>query len=154
MRVAVGETVTIVVQCPDTVTAVTATAVALDGTVPTPPTATPSGSTVTVTLDSTWTTELNTWTVTVASTFADGTVHVDQVPVEVVGGHWLSVTQLRSEQGLDDKIRFPDWLIADVRDEWADYLDDLCGRAFVPRLVRETHPAGRIVVRHPDPLRS
>lgn len=150
MRVAVGETAAIVVTCSDTVTGHVVDVVALDGTVKVSPTATPSGATVTIPLDQTYTTDLDTLTVTLTAVLGSK-VETHQVTIEIVGSHWLSIPQLRAEQGLDDPIRYPDGLIADVRDEWADYLDDLCGRAFVPRLVRETHPAGRIVVRHPDP---
>lgn len=150
MRVAVGETASIIVKCSATVIAATVDVAALDGTILPAPTATPSDSTITITLDATYTAGLDTLSLTVTATIG-ATVEVHRVQVEIVGSHWLSVEQLRTEQGLDDNTRFPDALIADVRDEWSDYLDDICNRAFVPRLVRETHPAGRVVVRHPDP---
>lgn len=57
--------------------------------------------------------------------------------VEVVGGHYVTIPELRGEQGLDDTVKYPLALLRRVRDAWADRIEDACGIAFVPRYERD-----------------
>jgi hypothetical protein len=71
-------------------------------------------------------------TVTVAAT-VDGAAAASTFAVDVVGSDLVSLAALRQEMGLSDSGRFPDWLLADYRDGYAEYVEQVCGRAFTPR---------------------
>lgn len=73
------------------------------------------------------------------------------VQVDVVGSHFCSIGSLREEPKLDDKNRFPDALIAEIRDEIESYVEEAAGRAFVPTFGMEKHigdAGNNIVLRH------
>lgn len=57
--------------------------------------------------------------------------------LEVVGAEWFSITELRAEQGLEDVGTVPTALLREVRDEFCELADEVCGVAFVPRYHRD-----------------
>lgn len=74
----------------------------------------------------------------------NGAESVQLHQVDVVGSHWVTVEALRGEPDLADRSRYPDQLLAAVRDEWEAHLEELCNVAMVPQasLVR-TRGSGR-----------
>jgi hypothetical protein len=97
------------------------------------------GDRVAVTLlAATHTTTLDRLALTISAT-------VDSVPVtqveqvDVVGAHYLTLGALRTEPKLDDPSRFPDVLLAQIRDEIEEYVEESANVAFVPRWGSERH---------------
>lgn len=70
-------------------------------------------------------------TVQIAAT-VDALPVTQVVEVDVVGSHWVTVASLRAEPKLSDEVRYPDHLVAQMRDEWEEYVEDQCNRRFVP----------------------
>jgi len=80
-----------------------------------------------------------TWTGTVSG---QQQVYTDEV--EVVGGHYVTIPEIRGERGLDDISKYPVSLLREVRDEFADMVEGICGVAFVRRYHRDLfNGAGR-----------
>lgn len=75
--------------------------------------------------------ELDTLTVTVTATVGDAT-EVQVLEVDVVGSHWVTLGALRGERNLDDEARYPTATLRAVRDEWEDWIEDVCNRRFTP----------------------
>lgn len=73
-----------------------------------------------------------TWTGTVDSLVQ---VYVDEY--EVVGAHYATVPEIRNLRGIDRSDRFPLATVRDVRDHWAERIEDACGVPFVPRYARD-----------------
>lgn len=59
--------------------------------------------------------------------------------VEVVGSHYVTLGALRDEPQLGDSNRYPDSLLADIRDEVEGYVEEAANVAFVPRYGSELH---------------
>lgn len=76
------------------------------------------------------------WTGTVTGL---GTLNFTQT-VEVVGGQYLTVPDVRALPGLSDTSKFPVKRIREVVDEFEDIAERYCGKAFVRRYGRETVP--------------
>lgn len=73
------------------------------------------------------------------------------IQVDVVGSHYCTIGALREEPKLDDKNRFPDALIAEIRDEVESYVEQAAGISFVPTFGSERHigdAGNNIVLRH------
>jgi hypothetical protein len=67
-----------------------------------------------------------------------GTPATIQTDVEIVGGFYFSIGELRSyESVLSNTTRFPDDDLVDARDQVEAEFEDICKRAFVPRYWRE-----------------
>ena len=70
---------------------------------------------------------------------------VDSVPVtmleqiDIVGSHYVTIGSLRTEPKMDDASRFPDVLLAQVRDEIEEYVEESANVSFVPRWGEERH---------------
>lgn len=67
----------------------------------------------------------------------DGRVQRWTQHVEVVGGHYASLVELRGEPGLPDAGRWPTTLLLDARDQVESYIEDYCGMSFVPRYAHD-----------------
>lgn len=102
---------------------------------------TQSGSTHTVTLTRAQTATPDRLT----CTWSTGGVEIATTVVDLVGGHWFSLSEMRNRTGVskrsDDELRA-------ARDAWADLADRATGVAWVPRWWRETfhHSGGWIIV--------
>ena len=71
--------------------------------------------------------------------------------VEVVGSHYVTLGALRDEPQLNDSSRYPDTLLAEVRDEVEGYVEEAANVAFVPRFGAESHTGDgstTLVLRH------
>lgn len=71
--------------------------------------------------------------------------------VEVVGSHYVTLGALREEPQLNDSSRYPDMLLAEVRDEVEGYVEEAANVAFVPRYGSELHTGDgstTLVLRH------
>lgn len=71
--------------------------------------------------------------------------------VEVVGSHYVTLGALREEPQLSDSSRYPDTLLAEIRDEVEGYVEEAANVAFVPRYGTETHTGdatNTLVLRH------
>lgn len=72
--------------------------------------------------------------------------------VEVVGGHYVSIAEIRAEAGMDDAQLFPSTLLAEIRAEVEDVCEQAVGWAFVPRFRRESfHGSGTSRLELPCP---
>lgn len=133
MRAALGSTITILsdrFESAPTASAVTVTRA--DGTVLAAPTATAAGVYLSIPLTAaTHLNQLDRLTVAITAT-VDGLPATQVVEVDVVGSHWVSVGALRGEPDLADAARYPAALLAAVRDEWEEHVEDLCNVRFTP----------------------
>lgn len=115
------------------------------------PTATVVGNRVKLSLTAAnHTANLDKLLVTVTAT-VDSLATKQVVAIDVVGSHFCTIGALREEPKLDDKSRFPDALIAEIRDEVESYVEEAAGRSFVPMFGSERHigDAGNtLVLRH------
>lgn len=103
------------------------------------PTTTVSGQRVKVTLTATdHTNNLDDLTLVVTATVASLSTK-QTVLVQVVGSHYCTIGSLREEKQLDDAARYPDALVAEVRDELAEYVEEAASVSFVPRFGTEAH---------------
>lgn len=135
MRVVRGSTVTLVTDPYDAApTALSATVTRADGTELAAPAVAVSSVRAAVTLTAAVHTDL----LDILSVAVVGTVNgaevVARMSVDVVGAEIATVAALRQELGLGDSGRFPDPLLADYRDGYVDYCEQVAGRAFTPRL--------------------
>lgn len=73
-----------------------------------------------------------TWTGT-----AGGLVQVYTQELEVVGGHYVTIPQLRNFDDLGDATRYPVALLRELLDEFEDICERACGQAFVRRYQRD-----------------
>lgn len=131
------------------------------GTVLTAPTASAGadlGAYVVTLTAATHTTLLDVLTVTWTGT-AGGRVQTYSQTVEVVGGHYATIPDLRATPGLESSSEFPTWRLLESRDEFADIVEDYRGVSYVPRYHLETlkesyaYPygfgrPGRVFLRH------
>lgn len=142
MRVVKGTAVAVLTEPFDsTPSSVSVTAVrASDGTtIGTAPTAAVSGDRVKVTLTAAnHTNQLDRLTLTVSAT-VNSLATKQTILVDVVGGHYCTLGSLREEPRLDDTTRYPDALLAEVRDEITDYVERAASVAFVPMWGKENH---------------
>jgi len=124
----------------DIPSSVTATATSeRTGAALTAPTTTVSGNRVKVTLTvANHTTNLDNLVITVNAT-VDSLTEKQVMEVQVVGSHYCTLASLRAEAKLDDVSRFPDWLLAEVRDEVTSYVEEAANVAFVPSFASESH---------------
>lgn len=74
-----------------------------------------------------------TWTGTV-----DSLVQVYTDEHEVVGAHYATVPEIRQLRDMDNTARYPLATIREVRDQWAQRIEEACGVPFVPRYQRDT----------------
>ena len=103
------------------------------------PTTTVSGNRVKVTLTAAdHTNALDDLTVVVSAT-VDGLTTKQTIMVEVVRAHYMTIGALRDEKQLDDAQRYPDALVAEVRDELTEYVEQAASVAFSPRFGSEAH---------------
>lgn len=80
---------------------------------------------------------LNLLTLTWTGTFSGTVVSIDTT-VEIVGGFYFSIAELRNyDSALQNVTRFPNDALIDARNEVEAEFEDICGRAFVPRFHRE-----------------
>lgn len=101
-------------------------------------------------------TTLNKLTLTWTGTFS-GTVVSMESQVEIVGGFYFSIAELRGyDSTFQNLTRFPNDALIDARNEVEAEFEDICGRAFVPRYHKErgveTDPAGMIFLEKPEPI--
>jgi hypothetical protein len=81
---------------------------------------------------------LNVITLTWTGLFT-GTPVVITSTVEIVGGFYFSIAELRAyDKALQDTNRFPTTALVDARMQVEAEFEDICGRAFVPRYYKET----------------
>ena len=108
-------------------------------TISTAPTATVVGQRVKVTLTAaSHTNTLDDLTLTVSATVAT-LAEKQTIPVQVVGSHYCTIGSLREEKQLDDQQRYPDALVAEVRDELCEYVEQAADVSFTPRFGEENH---------------
>ena len=108
-------------------------------TISTAPTATVVGQRVKVTLTAAaHTNTLDDLTLTVSATVAT-LAEKQTIPVQVVGAHYCTIGSLREEKQLDDQQRYPDALVAEVRDELCEYVEQAADVSFTPRFGEENH---------------
>lgn len=89
-----------------------------------------------------------TWTATIGGLT---TVEMDQV--EIGGGVYVPLADLRALPGLLNTGTYPDSTLLALRREFEDIAEWYVGVAFVPRYARETYAGGNstILLRHPNP---
>lgn len=154
MRVQQG-TATVVVTdpfdaAPTSVTA-TATRASTGATISPAPSTSVVGNRVKVTLTAAdHTNTLDDLLVVVAATVNSLATH-QTFSVEVVGSHYVTLGALRDEPQLSDSSRYPDTLLAEVRDEVEGYVEESANVAFVPRYGSELHTGDgstTLVLRH------
>lgn len=94
------------------------------------------------------------------------TAEVDDDPVtivetvDVIGSHWVTLAALRREPSLDNRDRYPNELLREVRDEWEAHIEELCNLRMTPGYSVEhhrirgygSHGAGLIDAGHPAAL--
>jgi hypothetical protein len=81
---------------------------------------------------------LNILTLTWSGTFS-GTVITIETVVEIVGGFYFTIGELRGyDSALSNTTRFPNQALIDARANVEAEFEDICSRAFVPRFYRET----------------
>lgn len=68
---------------------------------------------------------------------AGSQVQVYRTELEVVGAHYVTLPEIRAESGLDDTQRFPRALLEEIRDEYEDLIERVCGVSFVRRYERD-----------------
>jgi hypothetical protein len=120
----------------------TASASRADGTALPNPAVTVSGKLASLTLTAADHTNLLDHLAVTVTASVDGVPAASTVGVDVVGSDLVTLGVLRQEMGLSDSGRFPDWLLADYRDGYAEYVEQICGRAFTPRY-SVVHTVGR-----------
>lgn len=76
--------------------------------------------------------QLSALTVVVTGTVDSLTVR-RSVEIDVVGASYVTVAELRQEPDLNDAVRFPRQLLADIRDELEARIENYLGHALVPR---------------------
>lgn len=136
--------------------AATLTSARTGATVSPAPSATVSGNRVKVSLTAAdHTAQLDRMLLTVTAT-VDSLATKQVVQIDVVGSHYCTIGALREEPKLDDKNRFPDALIAEIRDEVESYVEEAAGCAFVPMFGTENHigDAGNTLVLRHNAVRS
>lgn len=117
----------------------TATRASTGAVISTAPTTSVIGDRVRVTLNATHHTDvIDDLTVKVSAT-VDGLATHQTFTVEVVGSHYVTIGALREEPQLGDSSRYPDSLLADIRDEVEGYVEEVANVAFVPRYGSESH---------------
>lgn len=95
-----------------------------------------SNGVYTAAITTTHTSQLDRLTVTWTGT-AGSQVQVYTTELEVVGGHYVTLPEIRAEAGLDDAQRFPRALLEEIRDEYEDLVERICGVSFVRRYERD-----------------
>lgn len=89
----------------------------------------------TAALTPTHTADLDTITATWTGT-ADSMTQVYAQTVEVVGAHYATIPEIRSQRGLEDTRKYPLSMIVEKRDKWSDRCDS-AAVSFVPRFTVE-----------------
>jgi len=56
--------------------------------------------------------------------------------IEIVGGHYCSIAEIRAEPGMADSLTFPTALLREIRNEVEQVIEDALGWALVPRFRR------------------
>lgn len=80
---------------------------------------------------------LNFFTLTWTGVFTGTTISIETY-VEVVGGFYFSISELRAaDTALANTSRFPDAALIDARQDVETEFEEICNRAFVPRFARE-----------------
>lgn len=83
---------------------------------------------------------LNLLTITWSGVFG-GLTQSQTDQVEIVGGIYCTLAELRALPGLSNATTFPDATLLELRREFEDIAERWCGVAFVPRFARETYVA-------------
>jgi len=118
---------------------VTATRATTGAAISPAPTATVVGQRVKVTLTAAaHTNTLDDLTVVVSATVAT-LAEKQTFMVQVVGAHYCTIGSLREEKQLDDQQRYPDALVAEIRDELCEYVEQAADVSFTPRFGEENH---------------
>jgi hypothetical protein len=76
--------------------------------------------------------------------------------VEVVGGYYAALADIRALQGLSDVVAFPNAKLAESRQWFEDKAEAHCGVAFVPRYARDVldgNGSSKLKLRHNRPTR-
>lgn len=81
---------------------------------------------------------VNYLTVTWTGTMTGGQTQVYTQQVEVVGAHYCTIPELRAMPALSDPNKFSTQLLMDMRDEFEDTVERICGVAFVRRYQYDT----------------
>lgn len=58
---------------------------------------------------------------------------VYRTTIDVVGSHFLTIPEIRNYEDLADSETYPTQMLADMRDELEDYLEEICNVSFVRR---------------------
>jgi hypothetical protein len=101
---------------------------------------------------------LNVLTLTWTGSFSGTAVSIQSV-VEIVGGFYFSIAELRNyDTALANTTKFPNEKLVDVRTQVEAEFEDICGRAFVPRFYRETglevdYDNWTVWLEKPEPIR-
>lgn len=85
------------------------------------------------------TTNLETLVVTWTGTAGGFSQNYRQI-IDVAGAHYVTLPEIRSYPDLNDKTKFPAYpFLSDIRDEYEELIERVCGVAFVPLYSYETH---------------
>lgn len=91
----------------------------------------------TAAITTTHTSQCDRLTVTSSATTATGAVQAYTDVLEVVGGHYVTIPQIRAEPGMSSVDTFPTALLTDLRDEFEDMCEEIVGYSFVRRYQRD-----------------